>query len=307
MKRNISIYICIFLQLLLANVAYSQFEPTIAELDFSEKWTKSIPEGSPEEDILLAAMFSLRDDRKEALDYLSVPMKSIQNKKIRLSFLAEYCLVQESEPSICIGNDFDRQLQAIDADNIQPYLYSMVKMVKLKNDQNALASLRRSNKTASTNDYLFDKVNFVRGKLAAIGYPKDRINYAAETLTDVLSLYAFYSKVHSICKERSVVDDDWKQNCLLLGRRLESYTNKNAYQYAFSFAIITDSLGKTPEEEKERDAVFMRKIAFGKLRDLASEKFEWWSNRALINDEYYEDISELGEVRAIRKAVEQSE
>ncbi|GAB1268085.1 hypothetical protein NBRC116493_13380 [Aurantivibrio infirmus] len=302
--RKFSVYVVIFLQFLLASVVYSQFEPTSEELEFSEVWTKSISEGSPEEDVLLAAMLSLRDDRREALDYLSVPMKSIQNKKIRLSFLAVYCLVQESVLEICEDNDFDRQLQTIDADNIQPYLYSMVKQRK---DDDALASLRRANNTTSTNDYLFDKINFAREKLASIGYPKDRINYAAENLTGVLSLYGFYLKVHSVCKEKSVVNESWKQNCLLLGRRLESYTNKNAYQYSFSFAIITDSLGKAPEEEKEREAVLKRKIAFGKLRDLASEKFEWWSNRALTSDEYYKDINELGEVQAIRKAVEESE
>jgi len=305
--RSILIFVVIVFQFSSANIAYAQFEPTEAELEFSHAWMKDVSERSPEEDVLLAAMFSLRDNRKGALEYFSMPMKSTDYKKIRLSLLAEYCLVEESAIEVCESSNFERQLQSIDADTLQPYLYSMVKMAKTKKDNDAFVFLGRAVETTSANDYFFDKVIFARKKLSSVGYPKDRINLAAEILSGVRSLYAFYLNVHSICKERSVVDDSWKQQCLLLGRRFENYGRKNSYQYAFSFAIQMDSLGKTPEEEKEREAILKRKIAFGELRDLASKKVEWWSNWALRSDKYYKDINDLGEVRAIGKAVEESE
>lgn len=293
--------ILLFAQMLVISQANAQGEPTQEEREFSSAWLAKTSKTDSDDDLLIAAMFARQFQPSEVSKFLSIERSNPSYNKLRLNLTAYYCLLND-DTSFCEGSLYDEQLISNDPDNVEPYIYSMLRLSKSNNDAAALLALNAANRTAQTNNYYFTKVKLARKKLATAGYPEVRRNAASEFLAGALPMYTIYGKMLSLCKEKSVESTDWKDQCLSLGRRLET-KGKTAMQFVFGNALQLSCLGKTSSEEKERSIVAARKEAFNLLRDKAGKKLPWWSNWSLKSDGLYKDMIELGEIEAIKKAL----
>lgn len=298
-------FIALFIQAILVSQVRAQGEPTQAELDFSASWLTNTTSTSSGDDVLIAAMFAQQNQPNRTADFLSLTLASPEHAKLRYSLIAYFCLFGAAD-SLCDDSSYVTQIIALDPDNLEPHLYSMLKLVDLRNTEAALLALIQGNSAPKMNNYYFDKLSLLRSRLARSGYPEGRVNGASEGLAGAGTMYALYSKLLSVCTERSSESAEWKAQCLTLGRRLE-LEGKTAIQNVFGFAIQRDSLGNSNIDEQERAAVLSRRDDFNAIRDKASQQLEWWSDTSLKTDELYRNMAELGEIQAVFQALEHDE
>lgn len=301
------IHFCIafIIHVVLTSQVCAQGEPTQAELDFSASWLTNTSSTSSGTDVLIGAMFAQQNQPNRTPDFLAFTLTSSEHTKLRYSLIAYFCFFSATDP-LCENTAFDTQLIALDPNNLEPYLYSMLRLVDRQNAEAALLALTQGNSAPQMNNYYFDKLSLLRSRLAMAGYPERQINGASEGLAGASTMYALYSKVLAVCMERSAENAEWKAQCLNLGRRLEN-EGKTAMQNVFGFAIQRDSLGNSALDEEERVSVLARTDDFNAIRDKASQQLEWWNNTSLKTDELYRNMVELGEIQAVRQALDQDE
>lgn len=290
-----------FMQAVCGGWAFAQEEPDDAELAFATSWIANTSQASSDEDVLIAAMLAEQYQPSLVAKFLSMEMVAHEFNKLRYSLVAYHCLLAEID-QFCERSRFDTELIALDAVNMEPQLYSMLKAIDAGNDEAALIALTNGNSASVLNNYYFDKLSILRRTLFQSDYPEDGINAASELLAGAGAMYAVYSKVLVSCVERSKIDAEWKAQCLELGRRLEN-EGKTAMQNVFGYAIQRDSLGSSDADADERAAINARRDAFNAIRDEASEKLGWWSNPALKSDALYRSMAEIGEIRVVEKEI----
>ena len=296
--KNISLYLTLWL-LCTTQSALSQFEPTDAETTFAVNWVAKTDSDSSDLNRLVATMFAQRHDLPELASLLSGSMGDSHYEILRYSTMSYDCLLKEATDT-CVDTNFPDVLVQTDAENIMPYIYSIIENDNNNNKEAALQALVKANRSTITNDYYFDKVVLVRQVLKQSAYPPKQVNDAAEVLAGAKQLYEMYLRLRSICKTESAVSTDWKHHCLSLGRRLE-IESKTAFQYVFGLSIQLNVLDDSSTGREEKLAVDERRKAFGALRDTLAKQVSWWSDRSMKPDQIYQSIQEIGEVQTYQK------
>ena len=290
------------LHVLLASVAWSQQEPTLAEREFATSLIANTSQSNSAASILVATMFAQQYQPDSMPTLLAIELGTTEYNTLRYSLAAYYCLAGGTA-SVCNIASFGHELINLDQDNLEPYLYTMVKLAEAGNPEAALAALTRGNLAVDTNNYYFDKLQLLRASLAGAQYPQDKINGASESLAGAALMYGFYAKVLSLCAELSQENASWKSQCLALGSRFEN-EGRTAMQYIFGLALQRDCLGASALENAQRAAVLARRDSFNAIRDQAGEKLDWWLDVSLKSDALYQRMAEQGEIFVVQKALE---
>jgi hypothetical protein len=292
-------------QTLFIGSVFAQPEPTAAEIEFQNAWISNISNTSAAEDILIAAMFAQQNQPTAAPELFSIELASPAHNRMRLSIAWYYCRDNKAVP-FCSTASITEKLIGLDPNNLEPYLYSMVELLDAGKDDEALAALVKGNSATEANTYYLDKINVVRSRLMNTGYPKDRINWASESVTGALSTYRLYVKLLSICTERSRDNTSWKEQCLAVGKKLETVGN-TVVQNVHGFAIQRDALGDSAEENRFKADIVERMAAFNQIRDDANARLDWVLDSALKPGLIYDEINAFGEIEAIKRALSRSE
>jgi hypothetical protein len=246
-------------------------------------------------------MFAEQNQPAIVPDLLSTEFASAEYNQMRLSIAYYYCR-DNAEASFCLTNSIAEKLVSIDPNNVEPYLYLMVSLLDAGKDDEALAALIDGNQASGANAYYLDKVNIVRNRLLDTSYPKDRINLVGESVTGALSTYFFYVKLLAVCTEKSRGNIEWKEQCLELGKKLET-TGNTIVQNVHGFAIQRDVLGDSAAENVIKADIVERMAAYNQVRDDGNARLDWWFDVALKPDLVYREINEFGEIEAVKRAL----
>jgi hypothetical protein len=301
LMASLSVAIYLAIQPLIPAPAINRMELTDAEHLFSLNWLNDIAASTREDDLLVGTMLAEHHDASLLPQFFSQPLETADKQKLKLSVAINHCQVDDSS-EFCLTTSLENELIQLDPDNLEPYLYAMAYEMKIGDEEGALDYLVQGLSTTQTNDYYLEKLTFVRNKLIDIGYPADEVNWAAETYAGT-NFYAFYQQVLTTCTEQSATDGRWVQPCINLGRRLEE-SGKTAFANVFGFAIQRDVIKTSTTNLEDLQAVLDRELTYRDTLDQAAEKLEWWSDRSVQHDFYYEELLPYGEFSAITRALE---
>jgi hypothetical protein len=126
------------------------------------------------------------------------------------------------------------------------------------------------------------------------------INWAAESFSRPIDTYLLYARLAATCARMSKASPAWSEQCFALGSKLETLGN-TVVQNVHGFAMQRDALA---DGDPARAAIVARMAAFNHIRDLGSEKLDWWADVSRKPDVVYAEIRSFGEIQAVERALQ---
>jgi hypothetical protein len=291
------------MQLGCVNYVYSQaLNPQ--DVQFSENWLQQIRNGVADENLLTAAIVAKQHDSAFASELLGRALAVTEHGPLLLSTAVQNCFSET--PVTACGDDslFEEWIQ-IDGDNLEPYLYFVVRLADAGNFARALEALDAGLKATQHSIYFYDKSDFVAKQLVSVGFPKERAGWAAELYADSSANYSLYVKVLSTCVTQSIADANWKLACLFLGAKMQN-TSEDLMSKVFGGAIQRDVLKAVGADEDVIQLVIEHNEWVSKARDMANAKAQWLPRMYETGerpDSFIEDTREATEFEAILRTI----
>ncbi|MEQ8953693.1 MAG: hypothetical protein RL120_06125 [Gammaproteobacteria bacterium] len=189
-----------------------------------------------------------------------------------------------------------------DSNNLTPYLLLTKRTVR-SNEESALTYLLEGLQAGKVDSYYFPRFMALREVLREIGILPGRRNFIAELLL-VPSLQEIYGSLISICTARVAQSQEWAEACLRLADKLE--TGETFYANVLGAAIRRDVVPLISSDEAEIAVALERRATYDQVRQQAQRTLDWWTNPEGRPESWYRDSLEIGELAALRKALEQA-
>lgn len=300
-KIKVSFFIIFTCQLCFIGNTYSQAGLRDEDILFSQGWLEQVQTSGLKDDLLVAAIVAQAHDLSLASQFLSKAMEMLEHDSILLSAAIYHCY--SGGPSeFCQDNSIFEELIQLDSDNLEPYLYYLVRLIDTDDEEGALQVLTQGMETTQHNDYFFDKVKIINQKLVSAGYPSEAARYPSNVYANAPTFYSIYANINSICSKQSITSQDWKLTCLFLGARLGN-SSKGMLPNVFGGAIQRDVLIAIDADPDVIQLISERREWDNKIRDLAAEKLGWWTNPFEQPESFINEQMEIPEREAILRAI----
>lgn len=304
--RNISrtLLAVIAIQLALVDGAYPQDGLRDKDIEFSQNWLEQVRVGVSDENLLGAAIVARLHDETLASTLLTRALESLEHDPLLLSTAVQSCF-SASPLTLCQDNSLFEALIQVDQDNLEPYLYLMLRLVETGNAALALETLNSGMAADHHDIYYHAKARFLEAQLLSAGYPPEEASYPAAVYADASANYSLFLKVLSTCTTRSSANEDWKLSCLFLGARLQ-HTSQDLMSNVFGGAIQRDVLRAVGADADVVQLIVEHNEWINKARDLANEKVAWMSPSSTTLDQPESFIREktgVTEFEAILRAI----
>lgn len=291
-------------QLAFINSSYSQYELREKDIQFGENWLEQVRVSVPNQDLLVATIVAQLHDSALASELFSKALESLEHDPVLLSLAILNCF-SEDPINACQDNALFEELIRINPDNLEPYLYFMLRLAETGDTNRALQILNQGMEATQHNIYYEDTRDVVQSKLVALGYPQEEAIFPADVYANISPIYLMYVNVLSTCKAQSVLSNEWKLSCLFLGARLQ-HISYSLLSNVFGGAIQRDVLIAVEADEDVIQLVIEHNEWVTKIRDLLNEKAEWASRTATTLDQpnsFQKDRNETSEFNAILRAI----
>ena len=301
--KNIKLTLFIILagQLWLIGTTYSQTELRDEDIQFGENWLEQIQASGLNDDLLVGAIVAQSHDPSLAARFLSKAMESLEHDTLLLSAAIYHCFLGGTS-EFCQDNALYEELIQLDSNNLEPYLYYTVRLIKTGDEESALQVLKQGMETTQHNGYFHDKVKALNEKLVSSGYPAEQVSYPSGVYANAATYYAIYANIHSACPRLSISSNEWKLSCLFLGARLGN-SSKGLLPNVFGGAIQRDVLIAIDADPDLIQLIIERREWDNKIREIGAEKLDWWSSPLEYPESFIKEQMEIPEREAVLRAI----
>ena len=238
------------------------------EKEIARQWLEK-NQKPPTELPLMKALLSLHYQPSSTL----LPFRSNElansKRRIIISLMIIQC-TDNPQFSYCDGATLENELVKLNPKNLFPYLLLFNHYVEKGDVNQALTSLKKGLLATEVNDYYFEKVMYLRSKLANLGIGGKEANLLAEEFSGN-SLGKIYIKIMPTCAEHSKTSTEWRSVCLKLSDRLEE--GKTFLANVVGAALRRDVLKAASADETKLKEALARRVFYNSFREKARVKF----------------------------------
>lgn len=221
---------------------------------------------------------------------------------LQLQLLVEQCHRHRQLP-YCTRMTLEQALLGRDIDNSIAYLYLTAGYLESDEGITALPYLLGANGATRTDTYYVDKLQSLRAFLGSVGIAAERINFVAELLAS-RTMPWFLVSIGDSCVAQSRQSERWAMACLALGEQLESAPS--FYANVTGAALKRDVTVAMDAAADQIAASRRNRERYDNIRGLARAHLPWWGDPGSRPDSFYDDMARVGELEALRLAIERA-